>query len=183
MLTQLRILAFAIAAMFGLWAGQASAFWPFGPRAEPLEFSPAYGGDCESCNLSGRILAGARLSNSVFNGSNFSQAVLTGADASGSAFAAADFTGADLRQASLVASDCPQARFQGASMAHVNARDANFRRADFSAADVSRMNFEGADIAGADLSTARGLTQAQLDAACGDARTSLPEGLRVRRCR
>jgi hypothetical protein len=36
-------------------------------------------------------------------------------------------------------------------------------------------------IAGADLSRARGLTQEQLDDACGDSRTRLPSGL-VARC-
>ncbi|GIK49562.1 MAG: pentapeptide repeat-containing protein [Hyphomonadaceae bacterium] len=182
MLTQLRLALCAAAAVSAVWAGQAVAFWPFGEKAAHLELAPAYGGACEDCDLSGRILVGARLTNSVFNGSDFSQAVLMRADASGSAFADANFTEADLRRAKLIEADCPRAVFERATLASVDARNADFSRADFSEADVSRMNFEGALISGADLRTAQGLTQAQLDAACGDHRTRVPEGLRVRRC-
>ncbi|MCZ6863823.1 MAG: pentapeptide repeat-containing protein [Alphaproteobacteria bacterium] len=48
-------------------------------------------------------------------------------------------------------------------------------------------NFEGADIIGAvlhgaDLTLAKGLTQAQLDQACGNEETKLPNGLTVKGC-
>jgi uncharacterized protein YjbI with pentapeptide repeats len=50
-------------------------------------------------------------------------------------------------------------------------------------ANLADANLEGANLSwafprGADLGEARGLTQAQLDAARGDARTQLPDGLR-----
>lgn len=150
-LTQFRLAIFAAAALGAVWVGQASAFWPFGAGAR-LSLNPAYGGVCEQCDLSGRILIGARLSKALFNRADFSDAVLTRANASGSAFAGANFAGADLR--------------------NVN----------FSEADVSGANFERADIRGAELQTARGLTQAQLDRACGDHNTALPHGFRVRSC-
>lgn len=181
MLTQLRTALVAAAAVSAVWAGQASAFWPFNNPVH-LELEPAYGGACEDCDLSGRILVGARLTDSVFNGSDFSQAVLMRADATGSEFAEANFTEADLRRAKLVDADCPDAVFERAMMTQVDARDADFRRADFSEADVTRMNFAGANIAGADMRTTVGLTQTQLDAACGDRRTRLPRGLIVATC-
>lgn len=181
MLTQLRIAAVAAAAFCVAGAGQAFAFWPFAGPVR-MSLSPAYGGVCEQCDLSGRILAGAKMSNSAFPRTDFSHAVLARADASGSNFEEADFTGADLRNAKLVEARCPRATFEDAMLAHADGRRAVFRHADFTHADVTRMNFDGADIAGADLRNARGLTQAQLNTACGDHLTRAPPGLRVRVC-
>lgn len=181
MLTQFRLAVFAAALLAGVWAGQAVAFWPFG-ESERVSLAPAYGGVCEECDLSGRILVGAKLTHSVFNRSDFSQAVLSRADASGSEFESADFTGADLTHVRLVEAVCPRAVFERAVLARADARGADFRRASFRDADVTEMNFDDADISGADLRSVRGLTQLQLDGACGDQRTRLPRGLNVRLC-
>jgi uncharacterized protein YjbI with pentapeptide repeats len=180
-LTQFRLAAFAAAVLGAAWAGQALAFWPFGAGSR-VDLAPAYGGVCEECDLSGRILAGAKMSNSNFARSDFSNAVLTRADASHSEFAGANFTQADLTRARLVDASCPQARFERARLQHANARGADFTRATFAHADVTRMNLVGADLSGADLRQARGLTQSQLDQACGDRRTRLPRGMSVARC-
>ena len=53
----------------------------------------------------------------------------------------------------------------------------NFDGADFKDAELHH-----AVIAGVDLSHARGLTQDQVDDACGDARTRLPKGLTLHAC-
>lgn len=58
-----------------------------------------------------------------------------------------------------------------------NLRGARFDGADFRDADLRRAN-----ISGVDLSSARGLTQDQLDEACGDGATRAPKGLVVRAC-
>lgn len=150
-LTQFRLLAIAGATLAVAYGGQALAFWPFGSSTR-IALSPAYGGMCEDCDLSGRILAGAKMSNSVFNGANFSNAVLTRADASATEFVEANFTDADLT--------------------FVN----------FNSADVTNATFLRANIAGADFAEAHGLTQAQLNQACGDTETQTPHGLRVRVC-
>lgn len=180
-LTQFRLAVFAAAALVAVWTGQAFAFWPFGDGAR-LILAPAYGGACEGCDLSGRIMVGAKMTNAVFNGADFSRAVLTRADASHSHFAEANFTAADLTAATLVEADCPRAVFERTTLTRTDARGANFANAAFTGADVTHVNFEGANIAGADLRRARGLTQAQLDAACGDGETRAPSGLRVRVC-
>lgn len=181
MLTQLRLVAFAATALTAVSASQAFAFWPFG--ADPrLDLAPAYGGVCEECDLSGRILTGARMTHSNFSRSDFSNAVLARADASHSEFDGADFTQADLTRARLIDASCPRARFDRARLAQADARGADFTRANFAQADVTRMNFENADLSGANLRNAHGLTQAQLDQACGDGRTRLPRGLSVGRC-
>lgn len=181
MLTQLRFAVLSAAALCVVGVGQAFAFWPFAGPVR-LSLAPAYGGVCEGCDLSGRILAGAKMSNSNFTGSNFSNAVLARTDASGSRFDEANFTDADLRRAKLVEARCPRAVFENAMLANADGRRASFRHADFTGADVTRMNFEDADIAGADLRNAEGLTQAQLNAACGDRLTRVPPGMRVRAC-
>lgn len=156
MLTHFRLAAFAAAALVAVSAGQALAFWPFGAGAR-VDMAPAYGGVCEECDLSGRILAGARMSHSDFSRSDFSNAVLARADASHSEFEGADFTDADLERVRFVRASLRRARFRGARL----------DRADFS---------------GADLRFSVGLTQQQLSAACGDGNTRLPRGLQVPRC-
>jgi uncharacterized protein YjbI with pentapeptide repeats len=162
-LTQLRLALLALALTSGVWAGSASAQWPWRESGSTLaRLEPGYGGVCEGCDLSGRILAGARMSNAVFTRSDFSDAVLSRANAERSRFEGADFSGADLREA--------------------NVSGAIFTGADFDGADLTDANLQGAQIPGANLRTARGLTQAQLDEACGDAQTRVPRGLRVRRC-
>ena len=151
MLTQFRLLAIAGATLAAAYGGQALAFWPFGGTTR-IALSPTYGGECEDCDLSGRILAGAKMSNSVFNGTNFTRAVLTRADATDTQFVGANFTDADLTYV------------------------------DFTSADVTNAVFLRANIAGANLSEANGVTQSQLDQACASANTLLPTGLRARPC-
>ena len=49
--------------------------------------------------------------------------------------------------------------------------------ADLTGAKTSITSFLGTD-----LRKVKGLTQAQMDAACGDARTRLPAGLKIHTC-
>nr|WP_316521642.1 pentapeptide repeat-containing protein [Kitasatospora sp. K002] len=74
------------------------------------------------------------------------------------------------------------ARLRGADLHGANLRGALLVAADLSGADLRLADLVGADLrdanlAGADLSTALFLTQAQLDAARGDATTRLPAAL------
>lgn len=62
--------------------------------------------------------------------------------------------------------------FRGAFLVRADLQDADLRDADLLGADL-----RDADLRGADLSTALFLTQAQVNAANGDERTSLPSGL------
>lgn len=179
MLTGFRLAVIAAAAFGAVWVTQALAFWSF---STPARLAPGYGGACEECDLSGRLMAGARMTNSVFNRADFSNAVLTRADASGSQFEAADFTSADLTLVSLVGARCLRAQFDDATLRHVDARGADLRGADFRGAIVTGASFDGADLSGADLRQAEGLTQAQLDQACGDGQTRAPRGMRIRAC-
>ncbi|MGI9434707.1 MAG: pentapeptide repeat-containing protein [Geminicoccaceae bacterium] len=49
-------------------------------------------------------------------------------------------------------------------------------------ADLSEAFLTGADFSGAILGLARGVEQSQLDLACGDEDTGLPEGLTIPLC-
>jgi uncharacterized protein YjbI with pentapeptide repeats len=64
----------------------------------------------------------------------------------------------------------------GANLQYANLSGANLFGADLSGAHLFDANLRDADLSFADLSGAKGLTQKQLDEACGDADTKLPEG-------
>jgi len=108
-------------------------------------------------NLSGARLRQADLSLSVMNRSSFAGADLRDVNAFGGVFSSASFAGANLTNATFVGTYLQGARFAGATLA-------------------------GANFAGAEMDRASGLTQAQLNQACGDEATRLPPGLRIPAC-
>jgi hypothetical protein len=55
--------------------------------------------------------------------------------------------------------------------------------AAYTSPDMTHSPLEHADLSGADLSAVRGLTQKDLDAACGDDKTKLPVNLTITHCR
>ena len=80
-----------------------------------------------------------------------------GADLTGASLACADFRGASLRGALLIAAD--------------------LTKADLRSADLIGADMRGANLSGADLTGSIFLTQAQINAAKGDAATKLPPAL------
>jgi hypothetical protein len=78
-----------------------------------------------------------------------------------------DYAGADLAGARLT-------NLRGANLRGALLIGANLRGADLRLADVTGADLRGADIGGADLSSTLFLSQQQLRAANGDARTQLP---------
>jgi uncharacterized protein YjbI with pentapeptide repeats len=83
----------------------------------------------------------------------------------------------DYKGADLIGADLNNARLTGASFRGARLIGADLRRADLSLADLTGADLRGADIRGADLARSLFLTQAQLDAAMGDAGTRLPPSL------
>ncbi len=83
-----------------------------------------------------------------------------------------DHRGADLMGARLRAAALDRASLRGAYLIAADLRGARLRRADLIGADL-----RDADLSGADLSDALFLTQAQVNAAKGDAATRLPARL------
>jgi len=113
---------------------------------------------------------------------NCPHCVLAGADLSNQCVKGGNLQGADFDNAKLVLT----------CMSHANFKGATFRRADLSGANLADSNLNGADMTGAILSSTSfkgtdlrhtvGLTQAQLDKACGDATTKAPAGMTVPVC-
>lgn len=119
--------------------------------------------DLEGRTLKGLNLAGARLrqanlSAGIFNRTSFAGGDLRDVEASASVFSSANFAGANLTNATFVGTYLQGANFRGA-------------------------NLSGTNFSGAEMDRAVGLTQRQLDQACGDEGTTLPPGLRIPACR
>mgnify|MGYP003646335527 CR=1 FL=1 len=121
-------------------------------------FQGNFGGlEARGLNLSGARLRQANLSLTVMNRTRFSNADMRDVDAYGAVFSSSNFSGANLTNASFVGT-----YLQGS----------NF----------SRATLDGANFSGAQLTRATGLTQSQLNRACGDSSTELPSGLRIPAC-
>jgi uncharacterized protein YjbI with pentapeptide repeats len=138
-------------------------------------------------NLSGATLGGADLSDARLRGADLSDAQLLGANLSGAMLNSADLSGATLGSANLSGARLAAATLSGAKLGLADLSDARLWGADLSdaalgganlsGADLSGVNLLGARLDGANLRQARKLTQAQLNAALGDAETGLPAGL------
>ena len=115
------------------------------------------GANCSGCNLFQADFSRKELRNRNYSGARLRQSDLTGVIMSGANFTGADFAGANLTNASFVGAYLQGARFSGANLAGVN-------------------------FSGAEMDRASGLTQAQLNKACGDDATTLPRGLTLRSC-
>jgi len=114
--------------------------------------------DCVGCDLTGADLSNTCVKQHDLHGADF-----TGADASLMCMSYADFTGV---------------RFRNTELSGANMAGAKMDGADLTGAKTSITSFLGTD-----LRRVKGLTQAQIDAACGDARTKLPPGLKAHICR
>lgn len=156
-----------------------------------LRGATVYDARFSSADLSGADLRRIQGDRAVFFNANLSNATLIEAKLRYGAFARADLTDADLTDAFLVEADFTDAALPSATLDEADLRKANFTGADLTGAtlkgavlreaDLSGANLDKVDITGADLLNARGLTQAQLDRACGIAK-ALPDGLRSAPC-
>ena len=72
--------------------------------------------------------------------------------------------------------------FSSSSFAGANLTNASFVGAYLEGANFSGATLSGTNLSGAQLARATGLTQSQLNQACGDASTVLPGSLRIRAC-
>jgi uncharacterized protein YjbI with pentapeptide repeats len=147
----------------------------------------------KSANFEKATLIRSSLASSALNGAN-----LTKVEAYRS-----DFSEADMENAKFVSAEMQRTNFTSAKLIGTDFSKAELGRADFEGAtltgtkftkaNLSRARFEGASfegpidfedsfllltrIEGLDLSAATGLQQEQIDLACGDDKTKLPQGL------
>ncbi len=129
------------------------------PKADPAAVARIHGGivDCVGCQLQG-------------------------ADLTNTCVKAHDLHGADFDGANATLMCMSYANFKGASFRGTNLSGANLAHADVDGADFSGAKLNITSFKGTDLTKAKGLTQAQLDKACGDADTKAPAGLHVPVC-
>lgn len=148
---------FALAAFLTLAA--LAGFTP-ARAANPAQVAKVQGGivDCVGCDLSGADLTNTCVKARDLHGANFDDA-----NATLMCMSYANFTGASFRSTNLDAANLAHARMDGA---------------DLTGAKTTITSFLGTD-----LRRVKGLTQAQLDAACGDAQTQVPPGLHVHVCK
>jgi curved DNA-binding protein CbpA len=109
------------------------------------------------------------LSQRQFGPSNGGPVNLQDTDLEGAELRHANLTGAQMAYANLVAADLVHARLNDADLTGADLTDAMLDHADLTGARLDR-----AILIGASLGDARGLTQAQVDAAYGDASTVVP---------
>ncbi|MES2033127.1 MAG: pentapeptide repeat-containing protein [Pseudomonadota bacterium] len=133
----------------------------------------ARGASCPGCNLFQAELTGREL-----GGINLSRSRLRQADLSLAVMNRASFAGADLRDVNAFGGV-----FGGASFAGADLTNATFVGAFLEGANFRGANLTGANFSGAEMGRASGLSQGQLDRACGDVATVLPRGLRIPACR
>ena len=154
-----------------------------------LRYSNLTGADLEKATLIRTSFAGSRADGANFSRIEGYRTVFTGVSAKDASFASAelqraDFTGADLTGADFQKSELGRANFQDATITGTSFAFANLARAELQGAKYEGpIDFTGAftfitRFDGLDLSQAKGLTQSQVDEACGTAETKLPEGLK-----
>jgi len=141
------------AALVPLWLASPA------PAADPAAVAKIHGGivDCVGCDLRGADLTNTCVKDHDLHGADF-----TDANATLMCMSLADFTGVSFRNTELSGANLAGARMDGA---------------DLTGAKTSITSFLGTD-----LRKVKGLTQKQLDVACGDDKTLLPPGLTIHRC-
>ena len=130
------------------------------------------GGNCPGCNLFQADFGGLQM-----RARDFSHARLRQADLSLGVMNRASFAGADLRDVEAYGGVFTGADFRGANLTNASFVGAFLQSANFSGAIL-----DGANFSGAQMSRVQGLSQVQLNRACGDPSTVLPPGLRIRPC-
>jgi len=108
-----------------------------------------------------------------------------------------DLSEARLRQSNLALTTFDDVNLSGANLSVANLFGARFNRGNFARANMQNViavgtyfgasnltgaDLSGANLSGADLAIAKGLTQPQLNRACGDSNTRLPKGKTVPAC-
>ena len=128
-------------------------------KADPTAVTRIQGGivDCPNCQLEGANLVNTCVKAKDLHGANFD-----GANATLMCMSFANFRGASFRGTILDAANLASAKLDGADMTGARTRITSFL--------------------GTDLTHVKGLTQSQIDSACGDAKTKVPAGMKVHFC-
>ena len=132
-------------------------------------------------------LRDATLSEATLTNSDLSNADLRRADLTEGNFSGSSFQGSILKASDAMEANFQGANFVGAYLTHGNFTDANFSDANltntsFGDAILDGCAFNNANLSGANLRDVNGLRQHQLDQACGNEKTVLPDDLSIPHC-
>lgn len=146
-----------------------------------------YGVKGEQVIMRGAVLEDATLIEAELSHSTMRQANLHRAELARATFRDSDFQSANLIGASAPSVDFTRSNFDRARLDNVTLTDATldsgqFTGVRFGFADLSGASLIGTNFSDADLLHVSGLTQAQLDTACGNRNTRLPDGLSLSYC-
>lgn len=133
------------------------------------------------------VLEDATLTEAHVTESVLRKANLRRADLSRGRFQRNDFSGADLESVKAPDVNFEGSNFEGAHLDHMNLDkaildDSKMKGASFGYALMSEVSLKGTDLSDAKLSNVQGLKQEQLDPACGNMNTELPNGLSISYC-
>jgi uncharacterized protein YjbI with pentapeptide repeats len=166
--------------------------WTGRKETADVEIAQVKGADLEGRDLrdaeaNGVFLVKAKLVEANLRGASLRKADLRGADLSYADLKGANLAG-DLSGALLVRADLRDAHLGGANLSDADLSGADLTGANLRLANLTGTVFRGTILSGAKLSykgsdfiDSRGVTQAQLNQACGDD-TQLPKGLTISRC-
>ena len=124
------------------------------------------------------VLWGTNLQGANLVNANLQLAILTNTN-----LQEANLYQANLQEANLINANLQRANLFDATLQGALLLGANLQGADLTNANLQGAILRKATLQGADLPIVLGLTQEQLDEACGDAETRLPSGLKVDPCR
>ena len=138
-------------------------------------------------------LVRASLAGSVSEGANFEGVTASRTDFSSGNYKNSSFAKAEISRSNFTNSNLENADMSKADFSRVNFLNANLKGVNLSFSNISRANLSGVlideafslegsfmfltKIEGLDLSALKGLAQWQIDMACGNDKTQLPEGL------
>jgi hypothetical protein len=122
-------------------------------------------------------LHGAQLEEANLQGANLQQANLRGGNFTNANLEGANLQRADLQEAYVIGTKLQRSILIQANLQHALMENAHLEGARIGFADLMGADLRHARLQGADLQDARNVTQDQLDAADGDDRTQLPDGL------
>jgi uncharacterized protein YjbI with pentapeptide repeats len=139
------------------------------------------GADLTSANLHGADLLRADLASANLTGAKLTAVNLTRANLREADLHGADLRGAHLLLTNLTSANLSNANLTGAILFRPDLTSANLTGAKLTGAKLSNAILTGAILTGADLRSAVGLSQMQLNEACGTA-TRLPPGVTLDNC-
>lgn len=159
---------------------------PFPSKDNPLSTAEEKS-QAEWAQVKGARLSGANLRYAYAPEAFLAKANLRGANLRGASLQEANLQGADLTDADLRRAKLGLADLQGAHLIEANLQGADLTWANLGQATLMVADLQGANLLvtflqGANLQGVNHLTQEQLDQACGDENTKLPEGLTIKPC-